>query len=531
MAPLTTHDSPPATHSEPGQAPLSALERQLLLALVFVAGMCSLATEMAASRLLAPYFGTSLFVWANLIGLILIYLTVGYYLGGRLADRYPRPEVLYRITLAAGLMIGVIPFVSRPILLWSVLGFERISAGIFISSLIAVILLFAVPVTLLGMVSPFAIRLEMSRVNAAGNTSGSIYALSTLGSIIGTFVPVLVTIPNIGTRATFVLFSVALCAMSLVGLQRWPWLLVIVIGLVVPSLLMGRIKPMAGVAPGSTVVYETESAYNYIQVVQSGDNTFLVLNEGAAIHSIYNPRRLLTGGPWDFFLVAPYFNPSFRPSDVHSLAVIGSAAGTVPRQYTEVYGPIPIDGVEIDPRIIQVGRRYFDMNEPNLNAVAQDGRYFLETTSKRYTVVGVDAYRQPYIPFQFTTREFFQLVKDHLEDDGVAAINCGRTPTDRRLVEVIASTMKAVFPNVYTIDVPDPAINTIVVGTKQPTQLQNFAANLPNLGSGPLRLVAQEALPRLAEVTSSPVVFTDDRAPVEQVIDQILLGYIRNGRQ
>src|SRR5712691_7476314 len=189
----------------------------LLILLVFVAGASSLAVELSASRLLAPYFGTSLFVWANLIGLILLYLTIGYYVGGRLADRFPRPRVLYTLTTVAALLIGVIPLLSRPILSWSLASFASFSISIFYGSLVSVILLFALPMILLGCVSPFAIRLRISQVGTAGHTAGQMYAISTAGSILGTFLPVLWLIPTIGTRDTFFVFAVALLFVSLLG--------------------------------------------------------------------------------------------------------------------------------------------------------------------------------------------------------------------------------------------------------------------------------------------------------------------------
>src|ERR1700731_405626 len=182
--------------------------------------MSSLAVEFGASRLLAPYFGTSLYVWGVLIGLILIYLSAGYVIGGRLADRHPRDELLYQLTAWAGLWIGVIPLVSYPILLASQQGFKDVSVGLVAGTLLAVVLLFAVPVILLGCVSPFALRLLLKDVRSGGNTAGAVYALSTAGSILGTFLPVFWFIPTYGTRPTLIGFSLALLALSTAGL--WP---------------------------------------------------------------------------------------------------------------------------------------------------------------------------------------------------------------------------------------------------------------------------------------------------------------------
>ncbi|MDQ6645454.1 MAG: fused MFS/spermidine synthase, partial [Chloroflexota bacterium] len=179
--------------------------RFFLLLLVFVSGMTSLALEMCASRLLAAYFGTSLFIWANLIGLILVYLTVGYFIGGRLADRYPSDQVLCTITALAALSVSILPFISQIILTWSITGLAQVSVSIFFSSLLGTILLFAIPVTLLGLVSPFAIRLVTKELEKSGKTSGSLYAISTFGSILGAFLPVLWLIPTFGVRRTLLI--------------------------------------------------------------------------------------------------------------------------------------------------------------------------------------------------------------------------------------------------------------------------------------------------------------------------------------
>ncbi len=192
-------------------------KRGWLLLLVFVGGMTSLGVELTASRLLDPFFGNSLIIWAVLIGMVLLYLTLGYYLGGKWADRRPYHSVLYQITAWSAFMVGIVPFVARPVLLWSLQGFAQYSAGILAGSFLGVLALFAIPVTLMGVISPFAIRLSMEGegVATAGNVAGGIYALSTVGSLVGTFLPVLVLIPNIGTRNTFLFFAFTLLGVSL----------------------------------------------------------------------------------------------------------------------------------------------------------------------------------------------------------------------------------------------------------------------------------------------------------------------------
>jgi predicted membrane-bound spermidine synthase len=190
----------------------------LLVVLVFVAGAVSLAVEMGASRLLEPYFGDSMFVWASIIGLILLYLTMGYYVGGLLSDRHPRATVLYVLTIVAALFVGIIPLIAQPVLSWAQLTFATTGNGVLTASLLSVLVLFAIPTILIGCVSPFAIRLCVVQVGSAGRISGLLYAISTAGSIVGTFLPVLVLLPGIGTRATFYSAGALLLLTSLVGL-------------------------------------------------------------------------------------------------------------------------------------------------------------------------------------------------------------------------------------------------------------------------------------------------------------------------
>ncbi len=507
----------------------AAPSRRLLLPLVFISGMASLGVEFGASRLLAPYFGTSLYVWGVLIGLILIYLSAGYVIGGRLADKHPREDVLYQITAWAGLWIGVIPLVSYPILLLSQQGFKALSVGLVAGTLLAVVVLFAAPVILLGCVSPFAIRLLLRDVETGGNTAGRVYALSTAGSILGTFLPVFWFIPTYGTRPTLEGFGLVLVAVSVAGLWRWPRRRVYASFAVV--VILAWIFLPSGIKPPQVgqLIYEKESAYGYIQVVRDGTKTELILNEGEAVHSIYDTQGLLTGGPWDYMLVADSFRPAeqseFTPT---SVAILGLAGGTAARQYTAAFGNgVQITGVEIDPDILAVAHRYFHLDEPNVHPVVADARYWLDTQAAKYDVIVMDAYRQPYIPFHLTTREFFSEVRDHLTPGGVAVVNAGRTASDYRLVDALASTMAAVYPNVFLVDVPAFS-NTLVYGTMEPTTIEDVKHNL-GLITEPLaqdvaRSVINEGRLRVSPYHSQ--VFTDDLAPVERLIDEIIFGYV-----
>lgn len=510
--------------------------RRYLYACVFIAGFSALGAELAASRLLDPWFGNSLIVWASLIGLILAYLSVGYLLGGWLADRWPRPSLLYHLLGLAGAGLGLVPMISRPVLRLASGGFSEWSFNVALlaGSLLAVLILFAGPMILIGCVAPFAIRLALSDLSFGGRTAGRIYSLSTVGSIAGTFLTPLVLIPWLGTRWTFAVLGGSLLLAAIVGLLFSGRSLDVaaygVLGALLAFLLWwggrGPIKPEAG------LLYEAESPYNYIQVVRQGTEVQLRLNEGQGLHSVYDPAGGLSYGIWDYFLLAPLFRAAEPdPEAVGRVCLIGLAGGTVARLYTEAFGPVPIDGVEIDPAVIDVGRRYFAMNEPNLTSIAQDGRIFLRHTAQRYDVIAVDAYRPPYIPFHLTTVEFFQLARSRLTPNGVVAVNVGRTHDDFRLVDAIASTAAQVFPSVYVIDEPDPGYglgNSLVVATARATTLLDFQRNSVEATNPLVQQVLEQAGKQVrawAPVPGTPV-FTDDRAPVEQVVHSIILRYL-----
>lgn len=501
--------------------------------------MTTLAVELSASRLLGNIFGTSNLVWANVIGLMLLYLTIGYFIGGRLADRYPNRLTLYRIIVWGAFLSALIPLVSRPILQAAATAFVELEAALALGSFVAVLVLFSVPVTLLGTVSPFVIRLAVHNVQEAGKVSGQIYAISTIGSIFGTFIPVLFIIPELGTTRTFLLFSTLLYVVGMLGLLmenirsaiRHLWM-PIVIGIGTFLLFNG---PLRQPFEDAVLLHEQESAYNYIQVQEDANGyRYLYLNEGQGIHSQWHPEEIYYQRTWDFFLAAPYFNADFTPEDMESLLVIGLATGTIPRQHIDVYGDIPIDGVEIDPAIIEVGAKYFQMNEtymPSLTTYAQDGRYVLNQLDRKYTVIGVDAYRPPYIPWHLTTIEFFEEIRQHLTQDGVMVINVGRTDSDRRLVDALTNTLRYVYPSIHAIDVPY-SFNTILVATQQPTTSANLYDNLADLPDDAhpiLRQVLTDSTEAIVPARPNDILFTDDRAPVETLIDSLILNFLLNG--
>jgi predicted membrane-bound spermidine synthase len=513
--------------------------------LLFTTGAVTLGMELSASRLLEPAFGNSQIVWAALIGLILLYLALGAWIGGKLADRFPRQRELdYTMTIAAA-GIALAATVSRPVLILAASSMADFRLGLLVSALLAIFVLFSIPGILLGAASPWVLRLALRGATApdhTGRIAGRLTAISTAGSLVGTFLPVLWLIPTVGTHWTFFLLALLLLAVVTLGSlqQAYRWFpLVTLIGVLLLAIFTYSGLPLImDNSEAGEVIYADESLYNTIVVRQWGPERHLKLNEGIGIHSVYHPQMLLSEGIWDYFLLAPLFRraPSL-PTPHDNLLLIGLAAGTVSQLYTNIYGPLPITGIELDPEIIQVGQQYFDMTEPNLTAIAADGRRWLaqQPASAQWSFIAVDAYRPPYIPFHLTTVEFFALTRDHLAADGVLAINVGRTPTNFALVDALAATARQVYPTVFLLDEPGPpgALgNTLLVATKSPVTLENsFLANvaaLPTTLPAEFRDFAQQAtqVARVAAPPPTTPIFTDDRAPVERIVHSIILDFL-----
>ena len=484
--------------------------------LVFFAGAGALATEIAAARLLAPYYGSSTIVWANVIGLVLASLSVGYWLGGKVADRNPSPHVLGRIVVAAGVLIAIVPFAAGPFLDVSVKGLDQISAGAAIGSFFAVLALFAPPVILLGMVAPFAIRLGIEDVRDAGSVAGRLYALSTVGSLLGTFLSALVLIPAIGTRRTLLVaaVTVALSGAVLLG-RRW---------LVVAAALGALIAiPPGEVRAEPGLIHEQESRLQFIHVTELDGVRRLYLNEGIAVHSIWRRDTVLTGGVWDAYLAAP----SLLGGPLRSVAILGNAGGTTARALGVFYPQARVEGVEIDGEVSDVGRRFFGLEDnPRLHVVTADARPFLRRTDERFDLILADAYRPPYVPFYLATKEFFELARSRLTPGGVLLLNVADVPGDHRLADEISGTLASEFPLALTWQAL--RFNQLVIGLDREATLPELRRRLSRAPAR-LRPIA-DLLARdmeTAEPAEDP--WTDDHAPVEWITDRMILEYAARG--
>jgi spermidine synthase len=489
-----------------------------LVLLVFVVGTGSLGAEIAAVRLLAPYFGASTIVWANTIGVVLVALSVGYWLGGRLADRHPHMRGLCLLALSAAGLLALVPFAADPLLDLGVRALDQVSAGAFVGSLLGVLVLVAVPVLLLGAVSPYAIRLAVSTVEEAGTVAGRLYAVSTAGSLLGTLGSALVLIPLVGTRRTFLVFALGISLVAVWGL--WPSRRYALAPAAIALLMTLPVGALKAQTDEGRVIYETETPYQYARVIQRDDGSrILELNEGQAFHSLYKPHTALTGEYPDGALLLPF---AATGPPLHRIAVLGNAAGTISRGYGEFFPGTRVDGVELDPKLSEIGRRFFDMRNPRLHVFDEDARPFLRRTDARYDLIVVDAYRQPYIPFYMATKEFFELVREHLAPGGVAIVNVGHPERHDELETQLAATMAEPFTHVLRD--PVKTENTWLVASSGPLSATRLRESVPRLPR-PLRGPAREAARRLEPPLPGGTVYTDDRAPVEWLVDGAILHY------
>ncbi|MGH2969701.1 MAG: spermidine synthase [Solirubrobacteraceae bacterium] len=491
-------------------------DMRLLRALVFTVGAATLGAEIAAARLMAPFFGASTIVWANTIATVLVALSIGYWLGGRLADRRPQLERLARWVLFSSVLLALVPIVADPFLDLSVSAFDDIDVGAAIGSLVGVLALVAVPVLLLGATSPWAIRLSVDRVEDAGRAAGSLYALSTVGSLLGTFLAALVLVPLVGTQRTFLLFAAAVALVAALALSRRHLL----VPAAVCALLLlptGTTKP----ADGVRVLEERETPDQYARVIERLDGERrLELNEGQFFHSVWRPRSVLTGNVWDGYLSAP-ISVLGRPP--RSLAILGNGAGTTVRAYGELFPETRIDAVEIDGELTELGRRWFGLRDrPGLELHTADARPFLRRADERWEAIMVDAYRQPYIPFYLTTREFFRLTRDRLQPGGVVIVNAGHPEGSTQLEEMLSAGLRDSYRRVARD--PITKFNTLLIASDRAPSARTLRAALPDVDPR-ARPVLEGTARRLAPALEGGQVFTDDRAPVEWLIDRSIIAY------
>jgi len=488
----------------------------IILLLVLGTGAALMSFEILGVRMIAPYFGDSVLIWASVISVFLAALSIGNFLGGRIADRWPRVDTLAIVLLAAAVLFVIEPAIAGPVC-GSIVA-RRL--GRRIDPLLAATLLFFMPTMFLGAVTPIVIRLRIRSRLSAGTTAGSIYGLSTAGSIFGTLVTAFYLIERFGVRSIVMLWGAALAVMSVAAfigrnkIARTAMIGLLCTAAAFPATAQGIVR------------YQRDTLYHHIVVQDMG--TQRVLRFDADWQSTMSLRNPLEGQfeYVDFFHTAFAFNPHIR-----SVLFIGLGGASGPRRFRHDYPDVKIDIVEIDPVIVDVARTFFYFKQDaNMRVSVEDGRVHLRRTSKSYDLIVVDAYASSaygaHVPFHLATKEFFELAARRLSANGVLAYNViGSTGgSDSRPVRAIYRTLRATFPGVchFTAETSSNVVLCAVKTDRMPTHRSLVDTGRRLVATG--RVVLPSFLRRLGRYRTKPLavddvpVLTDDFAPLDNLL-------------
>lgn len=508
----------------------------------FFAGMSVMAVEMGASRLLAPYFSSSQIVYTIIIGTIMIAMALGNVWGGRSADKDPNPDRLYRRILIAAVWIAAIPLLGKYVIL-GVSGLLILTVSnhfLVIAAFIACMVIFVFPLFLLGTVTPSLAKYTVGSLEDSGSIVGTLGAFNTIGSIIGTFLPTFVTIPAVGTAVTFLIFSGVLLLLGLIYFiskkekRR---------GCVVAAVLFALCSVFGNSDSFAfwedDLVFEGESIYNYLQVKENDNSVILSTNVLFGVQSILKKDDSLTGMYYDYALAAPLMvdrgSNEAADGEVTSLEsvagqevlILGMGTGTYAHQCMKYYDGIAVEGVEIDQRITDLAREYFEL-PGQVEVTTYDGRAYLQAVDKKYDVIMVDAYQDITIPFQMSSAEFFTMVREHLKENGVMVVNMNMQSGEEGSINAwLTDTISSVFDTVCTVNVTG-STNRELFASQNPQIAQVLASNTEKLADAQLKSMMERVGDTLEFCEKGDLILTDDKAPVELLGMRVIDGIIRD---
>ena len=448
--------------------------------LTFVSGSVVMALEIVTSRILTPVFGSTIYTWGSLIGIILSGLSLGYFLGGRFADKNPSLDKICGIVFTVGLFIVGMPFFASTVVEFSAF----VLPATQYAPLLAIFLLLMIPSVLLGFVSPYVIKLGTSSLQKIGNVSGNLYSIATLGSILGTFMTVFVLIPNLAVNQIIFGLGIILIISSLIGLKKPPKAIAIII--VIVLIIPWYSFPTNTITHNGVLIYETETIFSHLDITQYGNNISMYLD--GMRHSSMNLNKPLdlVIDYTEYFHLGMLFNPSAT-----NILFVGGGGFTGPKNFLALYPDTKIDVIEIDPGVIEAAKMYFDVqDDPRLQIFNDDARKHLATFDKKYDLVVLDAYAANYVPYHLMTDEFFKILEERMESDGVVVSNVigSIEGHNSQLARAIYKTMKETFPVAYvfpTENTPTNTQNLMIVSSNNPYEfdrvtLLELAKNSPS---------------------------------------------------
>ena len=529
------------------------LERASLLFAVFVSGAVLLGVEIAASRVVAPFFGNSLYVWGALIGVVLTGLSVGYWVGGTLADRIPSIRLLLSVMSLGALLVLAIPFVDE----WTMRRVVDVDFGARMNPLVAAVVLFGPMSVVLAAVTPVAVRIAANSVLTLGRTAGRLFAVSTFGSIVGTFATAFVLIPELGTNQLLALAAAVLLGGTalVAGARALPLAAGATLAAAVGALLLsGSLAPREGgrlsaaaaqnfspvyrlqedriastadyAAEGFRVRFRKNSAYHAIAVVEDDESRYLRFD------SSFQSAMQLAEPFVSPFAYLDYLSlaMAYRPS-AENMLVVGLGGGSAPKRFWRDFPELEVHAVELDPEVVNVAYRWFGLpRDERLGVTVEDGRRFLQVNERRWDVIVLDAYYSDSLPFHLTTREFLELARERLNPGGVVVANIigSVSGPGSRLFRAFYRTYRQVFPSiaVYPVDLvgdPESIRNIIVVASEAALPQPEFVRQrwqdvLEEHPQAPnLEQVWTSVWDRFVPTGDVPVL-TDDYAPTDALL-------------
>jgi len=484
---------------------------------VFSAGAAVMALEILGSRLLAPYFGNTLFVWGSLIGAVLAGLSVGYYYGGKISDVKPDYATFSLIICLAGIYVLITTFTLGGIFEFVLL----MRIGDRFGPLVATIIILGIPSILLGMVSPYAIKLSAKTLKRVGATAGNLYFVSTVGSIFGTFITAFFLIPEFGVTNILYGLSIMLIGISLVGLPlKWKTVAVVMLSI---ALALAASTP----SYSEGVVYQRDTLYHRLIVVDNsvtGVRTLVLDDNFHSAMDLRNPQRVV-------FLYTGFFHLGFAINpNIKDVLFVGGGGFSGPKRFLADYSDITVEVVEIDEYVVKVAEDHFAVKpDRRLKINIEDGRTFLARSDKKYDLVVLDAYAKSYVPFHLMTSEFFELVNEHLTQDGVVVSNIitsieGRTSN---LFRAELKTLEPIFPNLYVFPVSNTdsgVVQNIIVAASKSNQQISSDEMIQNIEGIVIIDGSNDYVNHLYDQqiqTHDVPILSDDYAPVETLLNPL----------
>lgn len=482
--------------------------------IVFISGAVVMIFELVGSRVLAPHLGSSIFTWTSLIGVILGSLSLGYWLGGKWADKGVSYHTLGRILLVAGVLLALTNLVKEPFLIF----LTNMISDIRLASLVGALVLFSLPSILLGTVSPYAVKLKIISVETSGATVGNLYAISTLGSIVGTFSAGFWLIPFFGSTRIIYILALVLALLSLFAALKKNFKASLFFIFVWTILTI--INPAYFALYG---VKDFDTQYSRVLIYDSRDKEtqrpIRVMNiDKMSSSAIFLDGEDLVFDYLKYYRLSQHFNPLAKKS-----LLIGGAGYVHPRDFLKMFPEASMDVVEIDPKLTALARQYFALEDsPRLRIYHQDGRMFLNKTSNKYDLVFMDAFSSMFsLPYQLTTQEAIKKIYGALEDRGVVLVNIISLLDSEKgdFLQAEYSTYKSVFPQVYLFPVrsltrTDQVQNILLVALKSKDQPEFTSSNSEY----------NEYLSHLwpKDIFNQKMILTDEYAPVDYQIAKML---------